>query len=377
MRPSVGAVLGPAASGGFGSRGSFVRAPISVPRGDRNALGVTTNPDAGASGPEPTTALPPLSVVVLTCNSATTIGACLASLVAQDHTDFETVVVDDGSTDGTLDVVTAYGDRLDLRVVHNGARNIPRGRNLGLRASRNRYVAFLDSDDRATPTWTRTIATTFRDVPDVALLAGSWVPDFGTRSSEAIALCDATIHEVSGKGLLQFCAGNSALDTEVLRGDVFDEHFEAAEDLDLVTRVQDRHRYEFVPDMTIYRRSRDTFGQYARQMYRYGAMKVHFGYAERSHRWLDFVPLGVMATSVAAAVGFRRPWLALAIVPFSVVEATYVVAVKRPRPVIAALTVPSWLTKNVAWSLGVVAGAARLAAEPHTRRRLRATRHRA
>ncbi len=354
-----------------------MRALQSEPDEDHDAFGVTTEPAAGESGPETTTALPPLSVVVLTCDSAATIGACLASLAAQEHPDFETVIVDDDSTDGTLDLVAAYGDRLDLRVVHNGARNIPRGRNLGLRASRNRYVAFLDSDDRAAPNWTRTIAATFRDVPDVALLAGSWVPDFRTRSSEAIALCDVTIHEVSGKGLLQFCAGNSALDTEVLQGDVFDEHFVAAEDLDLVTRVQDRHRYEFVPDMTIYRRSRDTFGQYARQMYKYGAMKFHFAYAERSYRWLDFVPLGVMATSVAAAVSFRRPWLALAIVPFSVVEATYVVAVKRPRPVIAALTVPSWLTKNVAWSLGTVAGAAQLAAEPQTRRRLRATRQRA
>jgi len=61
-------------------------------------------------------------------------------------------------------------------------------------------------------------------------------------------------------------------------------------------------------------------------------------------------------------------------VAFSAAEATYVVAAKRPRPVIAALTVPSWLTKNVAWSLGVVAGAAKLAVEPETRRRLRATR---
>jgi len=82
----------------------------------------------------------------------------------------------------------------------------------------------------------------------------------------------------------------------------------------------------------------------------------------------------VMVASVAAAVRFRRPSLALAIVAFSAAEATYVVAAKRPRPVIAALTVPSWLTKNVAWSLGVVAGAAKLAVEPETRRRLRATR---
>jgi cellulose synthase/poly-beta-1,6-N-acetylglucosamine synthase-like glycosyltransferase len=313
----------------------------------------------------------------LTCNSATTVEACLESLATQDHADFEVVVVDDRSTDGTLGLVDAYRDRLDLHVVHNGARNIPRGRNLGMAASRHRYVAFLDSDDWAEPTWTRTIAAAFAEMPDVALVAGSFVAESRTRSAEAIALCDLTVHELAGNGMLEFSAGRMAIDTELLPGQLFDEHFVAAEDLDLATRVLPHYRCEFVPEIVIHRSSRDTFGQYARQMYRYGAMKVQLGYAERSHRWLDFVPLGVMAVSSAAAIGFRRPWVALAIVPFSVAEAAFVVALKRPRPTIAALTVPSWLTKNVAWSAGVAAEAARLAAQPDTRRRLRASRGRA
>jgi cellulose synthase/poly-beta-1,6-N-acetylglucosamine synthase-like glycosyltransferase len=324
--------------------------------------------------PEQPMPLPPLSIVILTCDSAATIGTCLESLVAQDHADFEVVIVDDRSTDGTLDRVEAYRDRLDLRVVHNGARNIPRGRNLGLAASRNRYVAFLDSDDWATPNWSRAIAAAFREMPDVALIAGAFVPDSRTQSAEAIGLCDATVHDLAGNGMLEFSAGRMAIDTELLSGDLFDEQFVAAEDLDLAARILPYHRCEFVPDIVIHRSSRDTFGAYASQMYRYGAMKVQLGYAERSHRWLDFVPLGVLGVSAAAAVALRRPWLALAIVPFSVAESAFVIAVKRPRPVIAALTVPSWLTKNVAWSAGVVAGFARLAAQPKVRRRLRATR---
>jgi glycosyltransferase involved in cell wall biosynthesis len=321
--------------------------------------------------------LPPLSIVVLTCDSAGTIDACLDSLVAQDHGDFDVVVVDDGSTDDTLDHVATYRDRLDLRVVRNGAHNIPRGRNLGLAASRHRYVAFLDSDDWATRTWAGTVARAFRDMPDVAMVAGSFIPDFRTRSAEAIGLCDLTVHELAGNGMLEFSAGRMAIDTEVLQGDIFDEHFVAAEDLDLAARILPLYRCEFIPDIVIHRSSRDTFGQYARQMYRYGAMKLQLGYAERSHRWLDFVPLAVIAVSSAAAIGFRRPWFALAVVPFSLAESAFVVAVKKPRPVIAALTVPSWLTKNVAWSAGVAAEAGRLASDADLRRRLRATRRRA
>ena len=137
--------------------------------------------------------------------------------------------------------------------------------------------------------------------------------------------------------------------------------------------MRDHHRYEFVPAIVVRRSGRDTF-QMPRQMHRYGAMELPLR-LRRALPPLDRLrSLGRDGRLVVAAVRLRRPSLALAIVPFSVAEAIYVVVAKRPRPVIAALTVPSWLTKNVAWSLGVLAGAAKLAVEPETRRRLRATR---
>ena len=75
---------------------------------------------------------PGLTVVILTYNSAATLGACLDSLVGQADRDFGVVVVDDDSTDETLAIVASYSSRLRITVTRNGSHLIPRGRNIGL-----------------------------------------------------------------------------------------------------------------------------------------------------------------------------------------------------------------------------------------------------
>jgi glycosyltransferase involved in cell wall biosynthesis len=315
-----------------------------------------------------------LSVVVLTYNSAATIETCLDSLVSQELADFETIVVDDESTDDTVARVEGYSTRLRLAVVPNGSHNIPHGRNIGLGRSKSDVVAFLDSDDSATTGWTRAIATTFADRPELALIAGPLIPANHTRISHAIGLNDATIAELVARGVMRFPAGNCALNRRLLPNLAFDEEFPAAEDLELVARVQRQHPTAFIPAMKIFHTSRDTFAQYGKQMHRYGLMKLYFGYAEGTQRWLDFVPLGLIIASVAVAAAFGPWWVALSIVPFSLAEALFVIAYRRPRPAVAALTFPAWMTKNVAWTAGIAQGLVTLACQPHTRRRLRAKR---
>ena len=96
-------------------------------------------------------------MVILTYNSVATIGSCLESLVQQVYQDFEVVVVDDESTDGTLSIVSEYSSSLRLTVTRNGSHVIPRGRNIGIACCQTDLIAFLDSDDSASPDWTRVI----------------------------------------------------------------------------------------------------------------------------------------------------------------------------------------------------------------------------
>lgn len=96
---------------------------------------------------------PPLvSVVLPTFNRERYVSEAVASVRQQDGVPWEVIVVDDGSTDGTGDVLRRLADprvRVITRGGHGG--NVAALRNAGILASRGRYVAFLDSDDRWLP----------------------------------------------------------------------------------------------------------------------------------------------------------------------------------------------------------------------------------
>ena len=96
--------------------------------------------------------LPRISVVIPTYNRAHELDRCLNALFKQTYKNFEVIVCDDGSTDGSKNVVDNYVDRLDLiYVVSENFGGPARPRNLGIHAATSAYIAFLDSDDWWTP----------------------------------------------------------------------------------------------------------------------------------------------------------------------------------------------------------------------------------
>ena len=94
--------------------------------------------------------MPLVTAAITTYNRARFLPGALESVFAQTYDgDVEVLVVDDGSTDDTPDVLAAYGDR--IRVVHqeNGGRSA--ARNTAVREARAPFLSFLDSDDRWLP----------------------------------------------------------------------------------------------------------------------------------------------------------------------------------------------------------------------------------
>jgi glycosyltransferase involved in cell wall biosynthesis len=91
---------------------------------------------------------PAVSVVIAAFNAEGTIGETLESIGAQTFRDFEVIVVDDGSTDGTAKVVQDKAENIPaLECIGQANLGQPAARNRGISASRGRYVAFVDADD--------------------------------------------------------------------------------------------------------------------------------------------------------------------------------------------------------------------------------------
>lgn len=92
-----------------------------------------------------------ISVIVPTYNRAHLISRSIQSVLAQTYNDFELIVVDDGSTDNTEEVVRALNDRRISYLKHSGNRGVSAARNTGIKAARGSYIAFQDSDDEWLP----------------------------------------------------------------------------------------------------------------------------------------------------------------------------------------------------------------------------------
>ena len=88
---------------------------------------------------------PQVSVIITTYNRAAMVTEAVKSVLAQEMTDFELIVIDDGSTDETEERLSIYGSRLKYYQQENAG--VSSARNRGLESARAPLVAFLDSDD--------------------------------------------------------------------------------------------------------------------------------------------------------------------------------------------------------------------------------------
>ena len=102
--------------------------------------------------PPPEASKPPaISIIIPMYNREKYIGECLESILAQTFLDFEVIVIDDCSTDSSLEVAKSYversGGRIKLAMMKKNSGNPGRPRNVGLQLASGEYILFVDSDD--------------------------------------------------------------------------------------------------------------------------------------------------------------------------------------------------------------------------------------
>jgi O-antigen biosynthesis protein len=219
---------------------------------------------------------PMVSVVVCAYNAASTIAETLASLDQLNYPDYEVIVVDDGSTDGTGAVAREFNVRL-IQVPNGGLSN---ARNLGITAARGQIIAFIDSDAYADPWWLY-YSVSALDEHQASAVGG---PNLSPPQDGFMAQC---IDESPGNPTCVLVDNEHAEHIPgcnmVFRRAAFDAvglfdatHRAAGDDVDLCWRllVAD-HTIVHHPSAVVWHHRRPTLRTYLRQQKGYGYAEAH------------------------------------------------------------------------------------------------------
>ncbi len=113
---------------------------------------------------------PLITVIIPNWNGAHHLPACLDSLRRQSFRDFQVIVVDNASTDGSLDLLAREYPEVRVMALPEN-RGFAGACNAGIRATRSQFVALLNNDTEAHPSWLAAIVDAFRRHPDVGIVA--------------------------------------------------------------------------------------------------------------------------------------------------------------------------------------------------------------
>jgi succinoglycan biosynthesis protein ExoA len=323
-----------------------------------------------------------VSVVVPARNEEGFIGATLDALRRQDHSELQIIVVDGGSTDGTVPVVERHmAEDPRIELVGNPRETIPAALNLGLARARGRWLVRMDAHSTVDPSYVGSAVARLRE--------GRWGGVGGRKDGVGTTPAGRAIAAALGS---RFGVGGSVYHHGVTEQEVdhipfgasptelvrtlggWDERLVANEDFEFDHRLrQSGAALLFDPRLKISWRSRQSIRELYQQYRRYGRAKVdvallHPGSLRPRHL---IPPLLVPWLAAAGVTALRRPGVAAALVgPYAAALTAASVRTARDLDDLrAAAFVPgAFLAMHVGWGAGVWSRALELMASDVNRR---------
>jgi glycosyltransferase involved in cell wall biosynthesis len=186
--------------------------------------------------------VPCVSVIIPVFNRARTLRRAIDSVLSQDLTDFELIIIDDGSTDGSAELARNYVDPR-IRVIEleaHGGSNA--ARNAGVRSAKSPIVAFLDSDDAYLPHKLSTVVEEFERRPDLDVLVDSFVkmsPDGPrARQNARISTTEEFRRRIFSRELWKSTSAITVRREIAVKG-LFDEGVSRRQDMDFLIKLSE------------------------------------------------------------------------------------------------------------------------------------------
>jgi glycosyltransferase involved in cell wall biosynthesis len=202
---------------------------------------------------------PKITVVMPVYNGEKYLDTAIKSILNQKFTNFEFVIVDDASTDNSVEIINSYQDQRIKLIKNNVNLGIPTTRNKCLQESSGEYVAVLDCDDYAYPSRLAEQLEFMENNPDFGMV-GSWVELIDENDdltgevwnedepSQKIP-CRLLFHNYFAHSAVLL--RRSALDTVKINGEIYRKDYPNAQDYDLWVRISKKFKVWNIPKVLI------------------------------------------------------------------------------------------------------------------------------
>ncbi len=192
---------------------------------------------------------PLVSVIIPTHNRAQLLPCAVSSVLGQTYENLELIIVDDGSTDNTLEVVKGFQDPRILYLCHENSRGAPAARNIGIQHAKGEYIAFLDDDDEWLPHKLKrqleALSQLHHQVGVAYCKYERLYPNGETRIiGERFSQRRLLHHNFVGTPTL-------LMHRECLEADLFDEGLPRGQDWELCLRLSQRYEFIFVDEVLV------------------------------------------------------------------------------------------------------------------------------
>lgn len=268
-----------------------------------------------------------VSVIATVKNEEQTVHRLLDSLAAQTHPPDEVIIVDGGSTDGTLEVLEEYagGGALPLRVLARPGTNISQGRNAAIVVATGEIIASTDAGVRLSPNWLEELVKPFEEEEGLYVVSGFFLPDTETVFETAMgATVLPVLADVKPERFLPSSRSVAFRKEAWERVGGYPEWLDYCEDLIFDFKLRELGPFTFAPRALVHFRPRKNLVAFLEQYYRYARgdgkadlWRVH--HAIRYSTYLIVIPviflLGLWRTPLwwllylaGGAIVFRTPY---------------------------------------------------------------------
>ena len=202
---------------------------------------------------------PKVTVLIPVYNREKYVAAAIESILAQRFTDFELLLIDDGSIDGSVGVMRSYTTDPRVRLVRNESNlGIPATRNRGIALAGGEYIAMLDSDDWAYPTRLEKQVAFLDRHSDVAMV-GAWQTGIDERGQPLSRDKRRFVSpgELQSRLLFRTCLAQTSIlaRTAIMQEYGYREQYIVCEDFDLFARIAGKHKLARLPETLVHYRA--------------------------------------------------------------------------------------------------------------------------